>query len=699
VKAPASGAGGTGVVRKVAALVLALGGGIALGGIALQRHEPINALWIITAAVCIYLLGYRFYAAWIATRVLLVDPSRATPAERLNNGRDFLPTHRAIVFGHHFAAIAGPGPLVGPTLAAQFGYLPGTLWILIGAVLGGCVQDMTILFLSTRRDGRSLGQMARDELGPFGGFAALIGTLLILVVLSAVLGLVIVNAMKHSPWATSTVAATIPVAILVGLYLRLWRPGRVLEGSIIGVSLVLLAVVAGGWIDHQPQLRNAFDYGALAIAAAIVIYAWVAAILPVWLLLAPRDYLSTFLKLGTVALLAVAIVLTHPQLKMPALTQFIDGSGPLFGGTLFPFVFITIACGAISGFHALVASGTTPKLISNEADVRLVGYGSMALESFVAIMAMIAATLLDPGVYFAINSGAGVVGATPEMATHTISGWGFPVSVQQMQALAQAMGEHTLFARTGGAPSLAVGMASIFGSSFGRGLAALWYHFAIMFEVVFILTTLDAGTRVGRFMLQDLLGQLWAPLGRTSWYPSVLFASTLLVAAWGYFLYVGVIDPNGGVNILWPLFGIANQMLAAIALSVATGILVKSGRARYAFVTLAPLAWLAIVTTSAAWQKIVSPDAHVGFLAAAGELAAKFAAGALSAERAAVAPQLIFNQRLDAALTVLFTAILWFVILDMARVCVRRLRGLPLRSSSEAPYRQSQLPGAALAEQ
>jgi carbon starvation protein len=622
----------------------------------------------------------------------------------MNNGRDFLPTHRAIVFGHHFAAIAGPGPLVGPTLAAQFGYLPGTLWILVGAVLGGCVQDMTILFLSTRRDGRSLGQMARDELGPFGGFAALIGTLLILIVLSAVLGLVIVNSMKHSPWATSTVAATIPVAILVGLYLRLWRPGRVLEGSIIGVSLVLLAVVAGGWLDHQPHLRNAFDYGALSIAAAIVIYAWVAAILPVWLLLAPRDYLSTFLKLGTVALLAVAIVLTHPQLKMPAVTRFIDGNGPLFGGTLFPFVFITVACGAISGFHALVASGTTPKLISSEADVRLVGYGSMALESFVAIMAMIAATLLDPGVYFAINSGAGVVGATPEAAVHTISGWGFPVTAQQMQALAQAMGEHTLFARTGGAPSLAVGMASIFGSSFGRSLGALWYHFAIMFEVVFILTTLDAGTRVGRFMLQDLLGHLWAPLGRTSWYPSVLFASTLLVVAWGYFLYVGVIDPNGGVNILWPLFGIANQMLAAIALSVATGILIKSGRARYAFVTLAPLAWLAIVTTSAAWQKVMSPDPHIGFLAAAGDLAAKFAAGALSVERAAVAPQLIFNQRLDAALTVLFTAILWLVILDMARVCVRRLRGLPLRSSSEAPYRQSQqaraaLAGAALAEQ
>jgi len=684
------------VIRRIFAAVLALGGAIATAGIALHRHEPINALWIVTAAVCIYLLGYRFYAAWIATRVLMVDPSRATPAERLNNGRDFVPTHRAIVFGHHFAAIAGPGPLVGPTLAAQFGYLPGTLWILVGAVLGGCVQDMTILLLSTRRDARSLGQMARDELGPVGGFAALIGTLLILIVLSAVLGLVVVNAMKHSPWATSTVAATIPVAVLVGLYLRVWRPGRVLEASIIGVALVLAAVLAGGWLDSHAQLRTWFDYAALPLAAAVVVYAWVAATLPVWLLLAPRDYLSTFLKLGTVALLAIAIVLTHPQLRMPAVTQFIDGSGPLFGGALFPFVFITIACGAVSGFHALVASGTTPKLIGNEADVRLVGYGSMALESFVAIMAMIAATLLDPGVYFAINSGAGVVGATPEVAVHTISSWGFPVTAQQMQTLAQAMGEHTLFGRTGGAPSLAVGMASIFGNSFGRGLAALWYHFAIMFEVVFILTTLDAGTRVGRFMLQDLLGQLWTPLGRTSWYPSVLFASTLLVAAWGYFLYVGVIDPNGGVNILWPLFGIANQMLAAIALSVASGILVKSGRPRYALVTLVPLAWLAIVTTTAAWQKIFSADVHVGFLAAAGDLAAKLAAGTLSAERAAVAPQLIFNQRLDAALTVLFTAILWLVILDMVRVCFRRVRGLPVRSSSESPYRPTQLQGPAL---
>ncbi len=672
--------------RKLSGVALALLAAFALGGIALHRHEQINALWIVTAAVCAYLLGYRFYAAWIAARVLMVDPTRATPAERLNNGRDFVPTHKAIVFGHHFAAIAGPGPLVGPTLAAQFGYLPGTLWILVGAVFGGCVQDMTVLLLSTRRDGRSLGQMARDELGPLGGFAALIGTLLIMVILSAVLGLVLVNVMKHSPWATATVIATIPAAIIVGLYMRFWRPGRVLEGSVLGFALLALALVGGGWIDHQPALRALFDYSGVTLAALVTGYAFCAAILPVWLLLAPRDYLSTFLKLGTVLLLGLAIIITHPVLKMPALTAFTDGTGPLFGGKVFPFVFITIACGAVSGFHALIASGTTPKLIGNEADVRLVGYGSMALESFVAIMALIAATLLDPGVFFAINTGAGIVGATPEAAVHTISGWGFPVTVEQMRALAQAMGEQTLFARTGGAPSLAVGMASIFGSTFGQGLLALWYHFAIMFEAVFLLATLDAGTRVGRFMLQDLLGHAWAPLGRTSWYPSVIFASVAMVAAWGYFLYVGVIDPNGGVNILWPLFGISNQMLAAIALSIASGILIKNGKARYALVTLVPLAWLAIVTTTAAFQKITSPDVRIGLLAAANDLAGKLASGALPPEKAAVAPQLIFNQRLDAALAALFTAILWLVIADMARVCLRRLRGLPLPLSSEAPY-------------
>jgi carbon starvation protein len=505
---------------------------------------------------------------------------------------------------------------------------------------------------------------------------------------------VIVNVMKHSPWATSTVLATIPAAIIVGLYLRIWRPGRVLEATLLGVTLILLALVGGGWIDHQPQLRVLFDYSGLTLAGFIIAYGFCAAILPVWLLLAPRDYLSTFLKLGTVILLAIAIVLTHPQIKMPALTQFVDGSGPLFGGKVFPFVFITIACGAISGFHALIASGTTPKLISSEADVRLVGYGSMALESFVAIMAMIAATLLDPGVFFAINSAAGVVGATPEAAVHTISGWGFAVSVEQMRALAASMGEQTLFARTGGAPSLAVGMASIFGSTFGQGLLALWYHFAIMFEAVFLLATLDAGTRVGRFMVQDLLGRAWEPLGRTSWYPSVLLSSSLIVGAWGYFLYIGVIDPNGGVNILWPLFGISNQMLAAIALSIATGILVKSGKPRYALVTLLPLAWLALITTTAAWQKITSPDVRIGLFAAARDMADKLAAGVLPAERAAVAPQLIFNQRLDACLAMLFTAILWFVIIDMARICLRRLRGMPVPANSEAPYRARELPAA-----
>ncbi|HTT03428.1 MAG TPA: carbon starvation CstA family protein [Steroidobacteraceae bacterium] len=673
------------MLKRLVGVALAVVGAFAIGGIALHRHEPINALWLITAGICVYALGYRFYAAWITARVFAVDASRATPAERLNNGRDFVPTHRWIVFGHHFAAIAGPGPLVGPTLAAQFGYLPGTLWILIGSVLGGCVQDMTILFLSTRRDGRSLGQMARDELGPFGGFAALIGTLMIMVILIAVLGLVVVNAMKHSPWATFSVFATIPIALLVGVYVRNVRPGRVLEASLIGVILLLLGVLGGGWVDQSASLRSLFDSSGPSLAGFVIAYGWIAAILPVWLLLAPRGYLSTFLKLGVIVLLAFAIVVIRPELKMPALTQFIDGTGPIFGGKIFPFVFITIACGAVSGFHALISSGTTPKLIANEADVRLVGYGSMALESFVAIMAMIAATLLDPGVYFAINTGAGVVGSTPAAAVATISGWGFPVSVDQMANLAHEMGEHTLFARTGGAPSLAVGMASIFGSTFGRGLLGAWYHFALMFEAVFILTTIDAGTRVGRFMLQDLLGQFWQPLGRTSWYPSVLLTSALIVAGWGYFLYIGVIDPNGGVNILWPLFGIANQMLAAIALSVATGILIKSGKLRYAWVTGGPLAWLAIITTTAAWQKVVSSDPHLGFFAGAADLARKLASGALPPASAAVAPKLIFNQQLDAWLTVIFTLIVWFVIADMLRVTWRSVRGLPTQMSSEAP--------------
>jgi carbon starvation protein len=672
-------------MRKLLWLLVALTGAFALGGIALHRGETINAMWIVVAAICVYAVGYRFYSAWVLAKVLSADPGRATPALRLNNGRDYMPTHRWIVFGHHFAAIAGPGPLIGPTLAAQFGYLPGTLWILVGAVLGGCVQDMTILFLSTRRDGRSLGQMARDELGPVGGLAAILGTLTIMIILIAVLGLVVVNAMKHSPWATATVFATIPIAVLIGLYLRNLRPGRVLEASLIGVALLLFAVLGGGWVDHHPTLRAVFDLEGKSIAWFVIGYGFIAAVLPVWLLLAPRDYLSTFLKLGTIMLLAIAVVIMRPEIKMPAVTQFIDGSGPIFGGALFPFVFITIACGAISGFHALVSSGTTPKLIGSETDARLIGYGSMMLESCVAIMAMIAATLLEPGVYFAINSGPGVVGTTADAAVATITSWGFPVTAEQMHELAREMGESTLFARTGGAPSLAVGMASIFSNAFGQSLLAVWYHFAIMFEAVFILTTLDAGTRVGRFMLQDALGHVWKPLGQTSWYPSVLITSGLIVAGWGYFLYIGVVDPNGGINILWPLFGIANQLLAGIALCVATGILVKHGKLRYAWVTGVPLAWIAIICTIASWQKIVSPDVRVGFLAAANQLAGKLASGSLTAEQAAVAPQLIFNQRLDAALALLLTAILWIVIADMLRVSWRVVKGLPVPPSSEAP--------------
>ncbi len=671
-------------------ILIALLGASAVGGIALNRGENINALWFIAAALCIYAIGYRFYATWIAATVLSVDETRATPAERLDNGRDFVPTNKWIVFGHHFAAIAGPGPLVGPTLAAQFGYLPGTLWILFGAVLGGCVQDMVTLFLSTRRNAKSLGQMARDELGPLGGSAALIATLAIMIILIAVLGLVVVNAMKHSPWATFTVSATIPIALFVGVYMRYFRPGQVLEASALGVVLLLLSVAGGRFIDEHETLRLLFDHEGLTLAWWIMAYGFAAAILPVWLLLAPRDYLSTYMKLGTITLLAVAIILLQPVVKMPAITQFIDGTGPIFGGKLFPFVFITIACGAISGFHALIASGTTPKLLSNERDICMIGYGGMLLESFVAIMAMIAATVLDPGVFFAINSSVGVVGADTADAVAKISSWGYPVTVEQMQNLAHQMGEATLFARTGGAPSLAVGMASIFGSAFGEGLLALWYHFAIMFEAIFILTTLDAGTRVGRFMLQDMLGNIWPKMGETSWLPSVVFTSALVVSGWGYFLYIGVIDPNGGVNILWPLFGIANQMLAAIALCVATGILIKSGKLKQAWVTGLPLIGLVIITTTAAWQKIASDDIRIGFFSAANDLTDKLAAGILPPAKASIAPQLIFNLHLDAWLTVFFVSLLWLIVFDMLRVCARYLSGksvLPLTESAHSPTR------------
>ncbi len=671
------------IVRIVLWTLVAALGALALAVLSvLHGEQPPNALWFITAAVCVYAIGYRFYASFIAGRVLELDDSRPTPAVMLDNGRDYIPTSRWITFGHHFAAIAGPGPLVGPILAAQFGYLPSIIWIVIGAVLGGCVQDFVILGLSLRRRGRSLGQMAREEIGPLGGFTALVGVLLIMIILIAVLGLVVVNAMKESAWATSTVAATVPIAMLVGIYMTWLRPGRVLEASIIGVLLIVAAVAGGRWVDLH-EWRRLFVMDAAHLSLWIIGYGFLASVLPIWLLLAPRDYLSAFIKLGTIAMLALGIVALHPPTLMPPLTQFVNGKGPLFGGKIFPFAFITVACGAISGFHSLIASGTTPKMLARESDARMIGYGSMLMESFVAVMALVAAGVLQPGVYFAINSPAGVVGHGAA-ATQTISGWGYPVTDQQMRELAADVGETTLLARTGGAPSLAVGMAHIFARALGgRAVMGLWYHFAIMFEALFILTTLDAGTRVGRFMLQDLLGHLYAPLGETSSYPSIVLTSFMIVAAWGYFLYYGAIDPLGGINSLWPLFGIANQMLATIALCVATTALLRSGKARYAFVTLIPLSWLAAVTITAGLQKVWSAMPNVGFLAHIEVLRAELSNRAISAARAAQISRLMFNDRVDALMTLIFIVLVAVIIADSARVWITSLAGVP--AVQEAP--------------
>src|SRR5579863_969010 len=571
------------VATKLLWVLIAAVAAVALGMISTARGEPINAVWLVAAAACIYALGYRFYSRFVACRVLGLDDARATPAERLDDGRDYIPTNKWVLFGHHFAAIAGPGPLVGPILAAQFGYLPGTLWIVIGGVLGGCVQDFVTLFCPMRRDGKSLGQMAKDEISPAGGWAALFGVLFIMIILIAVVALVIVNALKSSPWGLFTIAMTIPIALLLGVYLRYLRPGKVLEASLLGFGLVMGSVIAGRYVAESAALAHYFTYGGVALAWMIILYGFAASVLPVWLLLAPRDYLSTFIKLGTILALALGILAAHPAMLLPPLTRFADGTGPIFAGKIFPFCFITIACGAISGFHALIASGTTPKLISKETQARLIGYGSMMMESFVGVMAMVAATVLRPGVYFAINSPAGIVGALPERAAATISGWGFPVTGQDMSDLASRVGEITLFNRTGGAPSLAVGMAHIFSHTLGMaGLEAIWYHFAIMFEALFILTVLDAGTRVGRFMLQDLVGHVWPKGGRSTWVPGMLGSSAVIVAAWGYFLIQGVRDPLGGINSLWPLFGISNQLLAAIALCLAVTVILKMQLTRVA---------------------------------------------------------------------------------------------------------------------
>jgi len=657
------------LVATFAWIFVAVLGAAAFGTLALSRGETINAVWLLLAAVCSYAIGYRFYSKFLARRVFGLDDRRATPAERFDNGRDFVPTNRWVLFGHHFAAIAGAGPLVGPVLAAQFGFLPGVLWLVIGVVLGGAVQDFTILFCSLRRNGKSLGQMAKEEINPAAGITAMLAVMFIMVILLAVLALIVVNALKASPWGLFTIAATIPIALLMGWWMKSFRPSRVGEASVLGAVLLIAALVGGGHVAQSPTWSAWFTHSGPALCWMLIGYGFVASVLPVWLLLSPRDYLSTFLKITTILVLAVAIAILLPPLEMPALTVFAHaGEGPVFAGKLFPFVFITIACGAISGFHALVASGTTPKMITRESDARFIGYSAMLMESMVGVMALIAACTLEPGVYFAMNTSP----AAFKEALPVLQSAGFVVTPEHMQQLAHEMGETTLVARSGGAPSLAVGIAHIFSRVTrvlgGDAATALWYHFAIMFEALFILTTIDAGTRVGRFMLQELLGYVWPKFGETSWYPSILASSALVVAGWGYFLYQGVVDPLGGINSLWPLFGIANQLLAAVALCVGTTILIKMGRARYAWVTLLPLAWLVTVTMSAGVIKVFSPLPRLGFLAHARSLADSAAPDA---------GRLIFNDHLNAFMALLFMTVVlvllatsvreWWLVLSRAK--------------------------------
>jgi len=660
-----------------------LAGTFSLAVLAWTRGEPVSALWVVVAAGCVFAVSYRFHSAWLMAKVLTLDEQRATPAMVGEDGRDFVKTNRWVVFGHHFAAIAGPGPLVGPVLAAQFGYLPGLLWILIGATLGGAVHDSIILFCSTRRHGKSLGQMISEEISPLAGVIALVSIIAILVILIAVLGLVVVNALAESPWGLFTIAATMPIALMMGVAMR--RVGHhsraLLWISVLGVLALLASVYAGQFVHHSLAWSAFFTLKGTTLAWWMIGYGFLASTLPIWLLLAPRDYLSTFMKIGTVALLAAAVLAVAPVLKMPALTKFIDGSGPVLAGPVFPFCFITIACAAVSGFHALISSGTTPKMIMRESDIRLIGYGAMVTEMLVGVMALIAACAMEPGEYFAINSKG-----APAAVVEKVSALGYPVSESQMAALAADVGEQTMIGRTGGAPTFAVGMARMFSGVLGSKAAlALWYHFAIMFEALFILTTIDAGTRVGRFLMQDLLGKIWVPLGRTDSNAGNWVASAVFVAAWGWFLYAGVVDPLGGINSLWPIFGVANQLLAVLALSLGTTVLIKMGRARYLWVSLVPLAWLLAVTMTAGWMKIFSHDPRLGFLQMAMDLKAKLAAGGPAAQLA-VWQQQLTNNYINAAVTGVFMVLVLLVV----SVCVRewwlllsRRREPVLR---EAPY-------------
>ncbi|CRM32720.1 MULTISPECIES: carbon starvation CstA family protein [Pseudomonas] len=676
------------LLRHLPWLLLAIVGACALGVVALRRGEAINALWIVVAAVAIYLVAYRYYSLFIANNVMQLDPRRATPAVLNNDGLDYVPTNKHILFGHHFAAIAGAGPLVGPVLAAQMGYLPGTLWLIAGVVLAGAVQDFMVLFLSTRRNGRSLGDMVREEMGRIPGTIALFGCFLIMIIILAVLSLIVVKALAESPWGIFTVMATIPIAMFMGVYMRYIRPGRIGEISIIGVLLLLGSIWLGGQIAADPVWAKAFTFTGIQITWMLVGYGFVAAVLPVWLILAPRDYLSTFLKIGTIIALAIGILVTMPDLKMPALTQFIDGTGPVWKGGLFPFLFITIACGAVSGFHALISSGTTPKLLDNETNARYIGYGGMLMESFVAIMAMVAASVIEPGVYFAMNSPAAVVGSDVVTVAQTVSSWGFAITPEALQAVANDIGETTILARAGGAPTLAVGIAQILHSVLpGENTMAFWYHFAILFEALFILTAVDAGTRAGRFMLQDLLGSFVPALKRTESWTANLIATAGCVAMWGYLLYQGVIDPLGGINTLWPLFGISNQMLAGIALMLATVVLIKMKRQRYIWVTLLPAVWLLICTTTAGFIKLFDANPAIGFLSLAKKYSDALANGQILAPAKNIdqMQHVIWNAYTNATLTVLFLFVVFSILFYAIKVGVAAW-GSKERTDKEAPF-------------
>jgi carbon starvation protein CstA len=673
------------IPKKLLWVAVAVLGAVALGIIALKRGEPVNAMWMVIAALCIYAIGYRFYGLFIANKVLGVNPARQTPAYRHNDGLDYVPTNQYVLFGHHFAAIAGAGPLVGPVLAAQMGYLPGTLWLLAGVVFAGAVQDMTVLFLSTRRDGRSLGDMIRSEMGPVAGTVAGIGVLLICVIILAVLALVVVNALKASPWGTFTVACTIPIALIMGIYGRFVRPGRVGEMSVIGGLLLLAALIYGRTISETPALAHYFTFSGPALALLIIGYGFVASVLPVWLLLAPRDYLSTFLKVGTVALLALGVLIAHPQLQMPAITKFIDGSGPVWAGSVFPFLFITIACGAVSGWHSLISSGTTPKMIESEKQIPFIGYGGMLTESFVGIMAMIGASIIHPGVYFAMNSGAGLIGTTAAHAADVVTSWGFTVTPDMLTQAARDVGETSILSRTGGAPTLAVGMATIFSSFLGgKALMAIWYHFAILFEALFILTTVDAGTRVCRFMIQDLVGHAVPAFRATQAWGNNLIGSAVSCVLWGYLLYAGVLDPYGGIWTMWPLFGATNQMLAAIALTLCTVVLYKMKRERWAWVTIVPTLWLVVCTVTAGLEKVFSPNPKVGFLSHAEKFSQALASQQVLAPAKSLPEmsRIIFNDYLDATLAAVAVGIV-LVMVAYGVLRIRQARATPQNTAIE----------------